>query len=170
MAGKPKGNKTLVEQAKNKRVEQLDANKKENGVYVNFKDIKHDFEYYIAQGLSEANSAYLCNIHPQTIQKHKERNPEYKDTLDLIKENVGIQARLKLAKMIQTGDTPVGELSASEYRKALEFFIERHKSTKGDYTKTEHKIIETIKEVDATTLQKVNEVFQVVDVESDDSE
>jgi len=170
MAGKPKGDKTLVQQAKKQKAVQESLNKKENGVYIFFKDVKKDFEYYVSQDLSEENAAYLCNIHPQTVNKYKERHPEYKDTLALIKQNSGIQARLKLARMVQTGDTPVGELSPAEYRKALEFFIERHKDTKGDFTKTEHKVIEHIKDVDDSVKAKVAEVWEAVDAEVVDEE
>jgi len=164
MANKDKGNKTLVKQAKKIKIEKSRKKKAETRPYVTFDSIRDKFEKYIAYGVSERNASHLCGISIATVDKYKNRNPEYKETLRVIKEDVGLQARIKIHDMVTTGDTPVGELNPRDYLNAVTWFAERHKSVKEDFQKTEHKVLEVIKDVPDHIKSKVMDVFEEVEI------
>lgn len=165
MAGKPKGPKYLVKKAftEEQRREKL----AQMGVtsYRSFMDVRPEFEKYVAMGLSEANACHLAGIHPQTIEKHKQSYPEYKEKLAMLKQDLPGKVKLRHAELLKTG----GDLSPKDYLHALEWYLERNPDTKNQYTKTAHVLSESVnREVDHDTKAKIMEVFEAEIVETDE--
>lgn len=157
MSKKPKGPKSLVTEAKN--IELRNKRKRKYGIaeYSNFEDAQKMFEGYIMDGLSEKHSAILAGLHPQTIEKHKQRYPEYKERLLMLKGNMPAVIKAKYNTILKTG----GDLSPSDYVKALQWSLERNPETKAEHSKTAHILQETIsRTIDEDTKSKIMEVFQ----------
>jgi hypothetical protein len=169
---KKKGDPKLIRQIdkKAKKAPKKAPGRNPNGL--TFADKKAEFESFILRGVSEHRAMDAIGMSRSTIDRYKERYPEYKERLKELKqrakEEIGQEAKELMYDMVRTGITPVGELSSRDYRQALEYFTSHFIETKGDFTKTEHKITETIKEVPQETREKVQEVWEIegaVDVE-----
>ena len=157
MSGKAKGPEKLVKQAKNKELHAKRQAKFGISSYNKFEDKQMKFEEYIMLGLSEKHSAILCNMHPQTIEKHKQAYPGYKDRLLMLKGNMPSTIKAKHNLILKTG----GDLSPSDYLKALQWYLERNPDTKAEHSKTAHILQETIsRTIDEDTKSKIMEVFQ----------
>ena len=137
--------------------------------YRSFMDVRADFEKYVALGLSEANACYMVGVHPQTIEKHKQSYPEYKEKLAFLKQDLPGKVKLKHAHMLLNPES----LAPKDYLHALEWYLERNPNTKNEYTKTAHVLTESAnRTISEDTKAKVMEVFEaehgdIIDVEVD---
>jgi len=169
MANKKRGNPETL-----KQIEKV-AKPTEAGLVTNrkkgnrFVDKKADFESFISgRDVSEATAMQAIGMNPSTLEKYKQKHPEYAEHLAKLK----LQAKAKLKidtkgliiDMINTGITPVGELSPRDYMNHLQWFGERYKEVKDEFQKTEHKVLEVIKDVPDHIKSKVMDVFEEVEI------
>lgn len=156
MVNKAKGPKRLVKRARTKEQEEKQRIQMGISQYSDFMTCKDKFEEYIMLGLSEKHSAVLAGLHPQTIEKQKQKHPEYKERLAMLKSNMPSTIKAKHNLILKTG----GDLSPSDYLKALQWYLERNPDTKDEHSKTAHILQETIsRNVDDDTMKKIQEVF-----------
>lgn len=61
-------------------------------------------ELLFAKGLSDREACLIANIHPSTLYDYCEKNPEFTERKELLKEKVKIQAKLNIADAIENND------------------------------------------------------------------
>lgn len=78
-------------------------------------------------GASDKEACFHANISPQTLYSYQERNPEFTERKEQLKESLKLRAKLNIAKAITEGDKTLSQWYLE--RKAKDEFSPRSEVT-----------------------------------------
>ena len=61
-------------------------------------------EYGFAKGLTDNQACLFADIAPSTLYLYIEKNPEFSERKELLKQNVKIKAKMNIAESIESGN------------------------------------------------------------------